>query len=117
MYVFFMFLYIYIYIYINIYQIYKYRSIQEVYIFFSVPQAPNKPIQTYTTIIVFVYSIQKRETRNLYNLNRSPPQITMYTDTNRSFVSPPDLPFLKFCNFWKISKRYFDVFGRFSKFI
>ena len=29
--------------------------------------------------------------------------------------SPPDLPFLSFWKFGKISKRYFDVFGRFSK--
>ena len=33
------------------------------------------------------------------------------------FTSPPDLPFLKFWSFWNISKRYFDVFGRFSKLI
>ena len=29
-------------------------------------------------------------------------------------IRPPDLPFF---NFWKIWKRYFDVFGRFSKLI
>ena len=30
------------------------------------------------------------------------------------FHSPPDLPFLNYYYFWKISKRNFDVFGRFS---
>ena len=33
------------------------------------------------------------------------------------FLSPPDLPFLKVWTFWKYPKRYFDVFGRFSKLI
>ena len=33
------------------------------------------------------------------------------------FHRPPNLPFLNFCNFWKISKRYFNVFGRFSQLI
>ena len=32
-------------------------------------------------------------------------------------IAPPDLPFLNFCKFWKKSKMYFDVFGRFSKLI
>ena len=30
---------------------------------------------------------------------------------------PPDLPFLKMLKFWKISKRYRDVYERFSKLI
>ena len=32
-------------------------------------------------------------------------------------MSPPDLPFLNFGSFWKKTKRYFNVFGRFFKLI
>ena len=35
----------------------------------------------------------------------------------REIISPPDLPFQIFRNVWKFSKRYFDVFGLFSKLI